>query len=84
MSQAANIKDLLAQAPIKRTPRMACATCKWLMTLDAEEAQMVQDAIYSKEWQLTVLLNTLRPAGITVTQEAFNYHARQQHKIPTD
>ena len=84
MNSAASIKDLLAQASIKRTPRVSCATCKWLMTLEAEEAQMVQDAIYSKEWQLTVLLKTLRPAGITVTQEAFNYHARQQHKIPID
>lgn len=84
MNSAASIKDLLAQASKKRTPKVKCNTCKWLMSLDPEEMQLVQEAIYSNEWELTVLLQTLRPAGLTVKKEAFHYHARAKHQIPTD
>lgn len=85
MNSAASIKDLLNQAKAKKQSKFVnCHTCKWLATLDPEEAEMVQEAIYSGEWNLTVLSETLKPAGFDVSIGAFHHHKRQQHKIPTD
>ena len=83
MSKAASVKDLLAQAKTKKQDQNTkCHTCKWLTTLNPEEAQLVQEAIHSGEWDLTVLSETLKPAGFDVNIGAFHHHKRQQHQIP--
>lgn len=83
MTKAASVKALLTQAKAKKQNKaVKCQTCKWLATIDPEEAQMVQEAIHSGEWDLTVLSETLKPAGFDVKIGAFHHHKRQQHQIP--
>jgi hypothetical protein len=82
MDTAASIKDLLNNTQKKRAAKpVRCHTCKWLLTLNEEDAAAVQEAIYSGEWNATVLINTLKPFGLNVDPGALNYHRKQQHQI---
>ena len=79
MKKAADIKSLLENATTKKTTQIKCYTCKWLATLDPDQAEAVQEAIYSGEWHMSVLADALRDAGFDIAKEGLTYHRRQKH-----
>lgn len=79
MNEAASVINILKTAPKHKPRGPLCHTCKWLATLDSEEAEAVQTAIYSGEWQMTALAEALRPAGFTAAHEGLAHHRRQEH-----
>ena len=84
MTKAASIKELLAQAQTKKTTiPVKCHTCRWLMSLEPEDAQAVQDAIFSGEWHSSRLIALLKPMGLDVDPGALNHHRKKQHQIST-
>lgn len=79
MNEAASVINILKSAPKKKQRGPLCHTCQWLSTLDPEEAEAVQKAIYSGEWQMTALSEALRPAGYTAAHGGLANHRRQKH-----
>jgi hypothetical protein len=81
LTDAASIKDLLNQAATKQRHTIRCDTCKWLYTLDSEDAKAVQEAVFSDDWQLPMLLELLQSRGLTAKLGALYNHRAKQHKI---
>jgi hypothetical protein len=84
MTKAASIKELLAQAQDRKTVKPTkCHTCRWLTTLEPDDAQAVQEAIFSGEWHSSRLIALLKPMGLDVDPGALNHHRKKQHQVPT-
>jgi hypothetical protein len=84
MGQAASLKEALANAERKKTTVVRCTTCLLLLALETEDREALDVALYSNEWDMSVLSRILKEQGHDVSQQSLTNHTRAKHKVAVE
>jgi hypothetical protein len=84
MNKAASLKEILANAEQKKTAVVRCTTCRLLLALDKEDREALQTALFSNEWNLSVLSRILKEQGHNASHQSLQNHNRAKHQIPVE